>query len=320
MKRTLILTAFFALSQTMAGAQDVQFARVTSIPTWYNTSLKMDKKVSADVLFRNVSYEGITAIRSSLLMVNLPFSLSPNKGNANAGFFNVNVGAVNDRMTNSYINSTNGVLGISYAQPLGNSVHMAAGFQGALYQSSLNLGNANFPDQFDKFGLIPAAVTKDPMRNGGSISWFSLNTGISIFKSGQDLKWYAGVSLRHLNRPVVNRNIGGDYKMPVEWGVQAGIQQKVEDDVFGAYTNVNWRAQSNEYLFGIRYGRVIDHSKQAPTVTFGCAYRVGDAMIPHFDFSFQRTTIGIHYDVNISGIKASAYRRQGLEIGLTQLF
>jgi hypothetical protein len=33
---------------------------------------------------------------------------------------------------------------------------------------------------------------------------------------------------------------------------------------------------------------------------------------------FNKTSIGIHYDLNISGLKASGYARQAFELAITQ--
>jgi type IX secretion system PorP/SprF family membrane protein len=319
MKRILIIAALIAQGSFGAHAQDVQFVRVTALSTWYNTSLKTDQSISADLLYRNVNYDGFAAYRSAMALVNYPISVAPDKGE-NAGYFNLNLALVNDKMTNNYMNNTTGALGVSYAQPLGGGVFVAAGFQGAVYQNTLGLSGASFPDQFDKFGLVPSSVTRDPMRNGQNINWFSLNTGVSLFGKTGGLSWYGGLSVRDVNRPEADRDLGGAYKMPMVWGFQGGLEQQKNDDIFGCYTNVNWRAQANEYLVGIKYGRILDHSRYAPAIMFGTAYRVGDALIPHVDFRYLRTTVAVLYDVNISGINAAMYRRRGFEIALKQIF
>jgi hypothetical protein len=57
---------------------------------------------------------------------------------------------------------------------------------------------------------------------------------------------------------------------------------------------------------------------EGSAIGVGFAFRVKDAVIPNIQLKLNKTTIGIHYDINISGLRAAGYSRQGVELMIAQ--
>jgi hypothetical protein len=198
-------------------------------------------------------------------------------------------------------------------------VYLSAGFQGSLTQTSLGTNGALFPDQFDQYGPLPSA-TRDPLRAGRSYHWMGLNAGLSLYKNAAFSEWYFGASLRHLNRPFTDEQKTNAYRFAPTVGMQAGIVVKNDDNQVGVYGIANLKAKAHEYLFGGNFTSMVNYEKDGSSIGFGLALRINDAVIPNLQIKLNKTTIGFHYDINISGLKAAGYSRQGFELALLQRF
>jgi len=52
----------------------------------------------------------------------------------------------------------------------------------------------------------------------------------------------------------------------------------------------------------------------------GLGYRYNDALVPNLELRYQKLTLGILYDVNISTISAAGIDRNGVELALKMDF
>jgi hypothetical protein len=82
---------------------------------------------------------------------------------------------------------------------------------------------------------------------------------------------------------------------------------------------VNFKAQAYEQLLSVSARRQFPQQNLA-AIGGGVAYRVRDALIPYFDVTVGQTTLALHYELNISGIQASGFRRSAFEIALMHHF
>jgi hypothetical protein len=57
---------------------------------------------------------------------------------------------------------------------------------------------------------------------------------------------------------------------------------------------------------------------EGSAIGIGFAFRVRDAIIPNLQLKLNKTTIALHYDINISGLSAAGYSRQGVELMISQ--
>lgn len=308
------LSGFLAESQ----AQDLHFADVSSMSVWYNQSLKLDNKIDLRLNYRDVKYQSLVAFRTASALVNVP--VFKNVGGSNS-FLNFTAGGNFDQSNSGIFKNNSFLLGISYAQQLSdNETYIAAGFQGTSTRSIFGSSSVTFPDQFDQYGPLPLG-TRDPLNAGRTFTWNSLNAGISVFQNTDDREWYLGASLRHINRPYTNENKTEAYRLSPTVGVQAGMTIKSEYDQFGVYGLMNLQADAYEYLLGATFNRILTKSEannEGTAFGAGIALRVHDAIIPKVQLKFNKTVLCIHYDMNISGLKAAGYSRQAFELAISQ--
>jgi hypothetical protein len=311
------------LSQALFG-QDLHYADVQTMNLWYNQSLKLNRNADFRFNFRDIKYQSLLAFRTSSAMLNMPLLKKENRDDVNGkSFLNATAAGAFDKSNKGIFKNSSGLLGLSFAQRLtDDQVYISAGFQGVLTQVRLGTFGVLFPDQFDQYGPLPNA-TREPLRAGRSYNHMSLNAGISLFKNNEYTEWYTGISLRHINRPFTDEQKTTEYRLAPTFGMQGGITVKNEENQVGVYGIVNLKAKAYEYLLGARFVKQFDNgnadeNNDGSSLGLGLALRVNDAIIPNLQLKLNKTTIGFHYDLNISGLRAAGYSRQGFELALMQ--
>jgi hypothetical protein len=271
--------------------------------------------------FRDIKYQSVLAFRTASGLLNIPLiKKSSSNISDGKGFLNITAGGAHDKSNRGVFKNSTGLLGISYSQLLSdNLIYISAGFQGSMTQFRLGTTGMLFPDQFDQYGPLPS-VTRDPLRAGRSYSTTSLNAGLSVYQNTEITEWYIGGSLRHINRPFTDEQKTDAYRLAPTVGFQAGLTVKNDNDQIGVYGIANLKARAYEYLVGAMFRKRIDGSEKtnASSLGIGLALRLNDAVIPNLQLKLKKTTIAFHYDMNISGLRAAGYSRQGFEVSMKQ--
>jgi hypothetical protein len=322
---------FLSLSiATVLSAQDVHFANVQRMGQWYNASLKQHRGHDVVLNFRDISYQNGVAFRTGAGMMN--FTLLRKKDREMEGhrsFGNITAGAIFDQSNGDFYKNNIGFLGISYAVKINErGMYMSAGFQGMVTNMKFG-GNGTFQDQFDQYGPIAGSASADPLRAGKTFAFASINAGWSIFQQTTKLDWYAGLSMRHVNRPYTEESRSDLYRMPPVYGVQGGVKLKSEFNTVDLYAMMNSKANAEEWISGVRYNFILgdnslegsdNRGRQDVILGVGCMYRINDAIIPDVQLSVGKTNLSFYYDSNISGIRSAGFSRRGFELLLTQKF
>lgn len=327
MKKLLIYSLFLTLilsgSVIKLFAQNLNYADVQTMNLWYNQALKTDRHADVRFNFRDIKYKSLLAFRNSNVLINVPFVRKDQRMNAaTSNFFSATFAGSFDKSNKGVYKNNTGLLGVNYNQRLNsNNLFLSIGFQSSFTNSSLNTNGILLPDQFDEYGPI-YGVSSDPMRSGRSFNWMSVNTGLALSQNTSNFEWHLGTSVRHLNRPFTDEQKSAQFRLAPTLGIQAGYTVKNEVSQIGIYSITNWKAEASEYLFGARFSRILDaptsDSFEGSSLGFGVAFRVRDAIIPNLQLKLNKTVIGFHYDINISGLRAAGYSRQGFELVLSQ--
>ncbi len=313
---SLIILAL-ALYNMMAHAQEINFSRVQDMAIWYNQSLKTNKQMSLKMNYRNVNYQGLIAYNSICAMLDAPILSKPARDKSNSGYFSASIGGASDKSNQGILNNTLGLVGVSYAMPVtNNEIYAAVGFQAMYYQSRLNAtGLPAFPDQFDQYGPINGKASIDPLSTGWSYGYFNFNAGASVFSNNEFSKWYLGASVLHINTPYTERSKAESFKQERALSVQGGykfINSTLDEYAFNM--SLNWHSNAYKHYFNFAYFKAIESINGA--VGVGVGYRYKDAIVPNIDLKYNKATIALLYDINISDINSAGYKRTGVELAL----
>jgi type IX secretion system PorP/SprF family membrane protein len=322
--RNIYIIVCLGLLSGVARGQEINFSRVQDMTIWYNQSLKTDKENSLKLNYRSVQYGGQLAYNSVAAMYDMPLLSKAAKEKTNSGYFSMSVGAASDKSNEGILNNTLGMLGISYAVPLGrNETYLSAGFQGAYYQSQLNLtGVSNaFGDQYNSYGPIEGAPSSDQLANGWNYSHLNVNAGISVFNNSKQDKWYVGASMMQVNQPYAYQAKTDSTRLKAGLGIQGGYKYLAkDDDEVAFYMSMTWQGPAYRHYFDFSYTKAIPSVPGGAAIGLGLGYRYDDAIIPNLELRYQKLIIGILYDINISTISAAGISRDGLELSLRMDF
>jgi len=319
MRNIYIILSLLLLSG-VACSQEINFSRVQDMAIWYNQSLKTDKQSSLKLNYRNVQYSGMIAYNSVAAMFDMALVSREGRSKPNSGYFSLSAGAASDKSNQGILNNTLGLLGISYAIPLGRKeTYISAGFQAAYYQSQFNVNGVPnaFGDQFDSYGPIEGTPSADRLASGWSYGHFNLNAGASVFSNSRYDKWYIGASVMQVNQPYSYKIKSDSTRLKPAIGIQGGYRYvaKNEDEV-GFFMSMGWQGPAYRHYYDFSYTKSIPGVQGGAGVGLGLGYRYNDAIIPNLELRYQKIIIGILYDINISTISAAGIQRNGMELAL----
>ncbi|HEX7691731.1 MAG TPA: PorP/SprF family type IX secretion system membrane protein [Sediminibacterium sp.] len=174
-------------------------------------------------------------------------------------------------------------------------------------------------DQYGGNGYDASIPSAQPiLRNG--YSYWDLSTGLcfsTVFDNETKLYLAAGIS--HITHPTIRSvtTTEATFLSP-KYSLSAGTNGKVGDRghliAFADYYAQNGNRQ---LLGGVMYGidLVTDDSGNEPAAIYaGSFLRWGDALIPVVKMDFGHMSLGISYDVNVSGLTVVSNWRGGLEL------
>ena len=323
MRQIITILIFLAFAGATSG-QEINFSRVQDMTIWYNQSLKTDKQNTVNLNYRSVQFGGQIAYNSVAAMIDVPLLSKEAKEKPGSGYFSLSAGAASDKTNDGILNNTLGMMGISYAVPIaGHETYMAAGFQAEYYQSILNVaGVANaFGDQYNAYGPIEGAPSSDRLATGWNYGHFNVNAGLSVFSNGRNDKWYFGGSVMQVNKPYSYQVKSDSTRMKPAIGIQGGYRYTTKDeDEVGFYMSMTWQGPAYRHYYELIYTKGIPNVAGGAAVGLGLGYRYNDALVPNIELRYQKLTLGILYDVNISTISAAGIDRNGVELALKMDF
>ena len=318
-KHILSLSLLLTIGSS-ALAQDLHYARVEDLSIWNNPSSKNTKQSDVRINFREVSYQNMLSYRSSAVFSNVTLKSNGTEELDNTGYLSLSVGLANDQSNQNILRNTSGVLGLSYAVPLtGANQYLAVSIQGSYMNSRLDLSNATFPDQFDRNGPINGATTIDPLGVGIPRDWFSSHLGVSMFQKEEDQSWSVGVSVRDVTSPRIERGTSQEFTLAPTLGFQGSYEMQRGSTRYALHGVANFKAEAYEQLLSTSISHHNNGSKLS-SIKGGVAYRLRDAVIPYAELGLGTTSIGLYYELNISGISAAGYSRNAFELSLRKAF
>lgn len=300
-----------------AGAQEINFSRVQDMTTWYNQSLKTDKNSDIKFNMRSVKYDGMMAYKSVAAMIDLPLLSKDSRQEENSGYLSLSVGGASDKSNEGILNNTLGLVGLSYAVPIGkNETYIAFGAQGSYYQSKLNVGNTvAFGDQYDQYGPVEGLQSSDRLASGWSYSHISVNAGLSVFSNAASNKWYVGASVLQINKPYTDDKKTADFRLNQMLSIQGGYKYITpQGDNCSVNMTLNWQGKAYKHFLNVTYFKAIPNMPAG--VGFGLGYRYDDALVPNIDLKYSKITVGLLYDVNISAFNPAGFKRNGMELAV----
>lgn len=208
-------------------------------------------------------------------------------------------------------------LSVSTSQQVGERQYVAVGFSGSMVQRQFDISRLKFSNQWTGDAFDPALPSRESFDQTSGLQP-SLSAGLSWRTHSANYRSSAEIGLGafHLNRPAMGFRDGASaLRLPVRWALSTQLTQAVSESTDLVLAGGLWQmGTARERLVG--GGARLWLRPQEAALRFTVSMRLGDAIIPAFQYEFSDWTIGVSYDWNTSDFDVATRGRGGLEVAV----
>jgi type IX secretion system PorP/SprF family membrane protein len=326
--RSLKLFVVICLISTAGFGQDVHFSQFYAAPLNLNPSQTgmINGNLRGIANYRNQwsSFAPYTTYNGSL-DVNLGHNFLDND------LIGIGINFYNDVAGDAEFSTTHAALSVSYIKTMGNKFarnYLSVGFSGGMVQRSVDYTKMTFGTQFNGYEYDPSLFNGETVAFE-NLSYFVLGAGITWMLVPHDgLNFYMGVAFHHLNAPnqsftgLVTDNLymktTGNMGAQIPVGQSTFLVPAVLAMVQGPHYQLNG-GMSVKYIIN-------DLDYKSTALSLGVYQRIGlnnqtdyksDATIVAARFDYLNFSMGLSYDINISGLQDASNGLGGPEVSLT---
>jgi len=270
------------------------------------------------------------SVASPYKTFDLSFDMKLNHKKAKKGFMAAGINVLSDKAGDSNMGTTQEIASVAYHIILDNKSTFGGGIMAGLAQRSISYSQLQWMNQYDGTAYNPALSSGEPAGDTRS-SYANLGAGVVwAYKKGEEyisgndqLRATLGVSVFQPHQPdysFYNTNEKLHRKIIAHGNILYGIKNTNLCIVPGY--NMTFQGRANEILFGSLLRYITKESSKYTGYVKGSAFSLGvyyrnrDALVPTFVMEMGQYTLGLSYDVNLSGLKTVSSGRGGFEISL----
>lgn len=238
----------------------------------------------------------------------------------------------NDKAGDGGMATTQATASIGYHTMLSDKSTLGGCLFGGYARRGINYSNLTWDEQYQNGSYSPSNPSGETQyQNKDKFGYPDVGMGIlyqytkgQLFSTANDMVIvHAGLSLFHLNHPNYSF-YGAPEKLYTKIVGHADVLVGVKNTNFAFMPGFIYMRQgpSAEIYPGCFFRYMLrEESKftgfvKGASIMFGTHLRAGDAFIPSVQLEVAEYTIGISYDVNISGLKTATSGKGGFEISL----
>jgi type IX secretion system PorP/SprF family membrane protein len=312
-------------------AQDVHFSQFYETPQLINPALTGDF---------NGDIRAIINYREQWKAIGNPFQTSMFSFDAGVikkkwarAVLNAGIMAYNDKAGASQFGTTQVNVSVSARVAVSEKHKISAGLQGGFAQKGIGNSELSWSNQFNGDAYDPnissgeeALLNTEPFFYGDfatGLSWSFVNKPKNM-ASNDKITANAGVALFHVNKPKQEfyfDELENLYSKMVIHGKTSiglrGVNMAIIPSFYMAIQNTAKEINAGGF---VKY-RLKEESKHTglikeAAIYLGGHYRVGDAFIPSLFLDVANFSLGVSYDLNVSGLKEVTQGNGGIEISL----
>ncbi len=322
--KLLLLTVTVTATLT---AQDIHFSQFTMAPLLQNPALSgADHDMRASINYK----DQWRSVASPYKTFSASFDMKLNRKAATNGFWALGTSFFADKAGDARMGTTQGNLDIAYHVLLNEKSTLGLGMMGGFCQRSLSYSQLQWMNQYDGISYSASLPSGEPEGAthityadlGAGLAW-TYKKGEAYIKGNDQVQISTGVAIFHPHQPEYSfYNSGERLKMKtlahgtILYGIKNTQLSLVPGFMFSA------QGSSNELIVGSLFRITTKESSKYTGYVKGSAFSLGlhyrhrDAIIASALIEMGQYTLGLSYDINVSGLKTASTGRGGVEISL----
>lgn len=309
-------------------AQDIHFSQVNETPLFLSP---------ANTGFYNGYVRAIANYRNQWAAMNnafqtYAFSVDGGlfKSKKRPAFMGLGLTFFNDQAGVAKLRKTNILLNVSGLVKLGKSSAISVGLAGGAAATNGNYDKLTYESQFNGNTIDPATSNGEPLYRQYTTVDVAAGAAYEFAKYKRDQdhddvsSFKISIGAFHLNRPVQEYGPGSASRMPVRWTAAFTSVFDLEDTKFTLTPTIVYHSQgSYEELFLGSYvkfrmstGTKVTGEKTQNAIGLGIFYRNKDAIVAKLLCDLGDYSVGIAYDINVSGYRTASKGMGGFEVSL----
>lgn len=310
-----------------AKSQDVHFSQFNETPVIINPALSCtayDTRIIAN--YKN-QWASVT---SPFTTYGISIEQAIKHLKLKKAYTGVSLIVLNDKAGDAGLGTLTANLGFNAVVKTGQFSKLSVGLGGGVNYRTINPSKLQWESQYDGYTYNPDSPSGEAPPNttmvqgdfmGGVVYHYAKS---ERYISAQDgTKCDVGVSVFHFNMPSYSFVKSND-KQYMKYIGHANFDIGIKGAGVALVPSVIYMRQgpSQEINAGFMFKYIIQDQavytnlKKACALSGGIYYRVGDAIIPTLLFQYDKYSIGVSYDMNISKLNSASKAQGGLEVCL----
>ncbi len=229
---------------------------------------------------------------------------------------------LHDQSGNAKISTSRAQLSFAMHPKIGSgSLHF--GVQGGVTFKSFDISALTFPDQFDSNnGTFDNSLPNNELNYNLRRQYFDLNFGMGWSQRLNNVFLNTGFAIYHLTRPSESF-FNSTAPLPLRKVFNVGLNWELSERIeLSPKLLIMAQHGASEVVVGSNFGYLLNGNKlNAESVYIGGHMRTGinrttDAFIILAGMTFERLTVGMNYDLNVSKLSNATNMRGAMEVAL----
>lgn len=322
-----VIVVIFMNVATILRSQDIHFSQFYMAPLLLNPAQTGAQNNIRAILNYKSQWNSVA---DPFTTYNFSFDMSLNKKKHVSGYSAVGMNVFQDKAGSAGMGTFQGTLFYAYHVNLSDRSTLGGGLCAAYGKRSVSFDNLQWGSQYDGMAYN-ATLPSGELAGSNSFSFFDLSGGVhwkfsknERYMTGNDQRTFnAGIGIWHVNSPKYSFYDLGEklhMKEVIYGNALIGISNTNLSIVPGFFFAKQGRANElylgSLFRFQFKENSKITGFVKGSSMSAGIFYRNSDAVVATVLYEIAQYSVGVSYDVNMSGLKTASRGKGGIEIAL----
>jgi type IX secretion system PorP/SprF family membrane protein len=243
------------------------------------------------------------------------------KGKSNNSFLGLGVNFYNDKSGDSQLTTNIANISINYAIEVADNHQLALGIQPSFFQRFASMESLTWDQQWT------GSTFDSNLENGETLVadksfQFDINSGLYYFgKLNNQNSINFGVSVAHLLQPQ-NTLLNGNENLYQKYTIHGGGEFSKNGSKIAFSPNMIYFTQGpnsafsvgTDFIYSLKESSKYTGYYDKSTISLGTYVRIGDAFYTTLFLNISKFSLGVSYDLNMSGLSVATNGRGGMEM------